>query len=115
MQISRYDAARLGFTMTNDGGVVPNPYQIIYQLPPKLPDKPADDEIIYSPSTEQMILLFKQHEEAARKHDEIRREIAVLLLQDRYISVKKLAEELGVSRPTLYVWERELYADNDTE
>lgn len=59
------------------------------------------------PEVEDLIDAYQHWQAIEDDAATMRKEIALRLMEYRFISISKLAEELGISRPTLYAWQKE--------
>ena len=69
----------------------------------------------YNPDTDRLIEAYRFWQAIEDDAVATKKEIVARLMEYRYIKLAALAEELGISRPTLYAWQREVEAANDPD
>lgn len=114
MRISEEEAQRWGCTKLG----IMSPFEITtdtmrtrpLSAPPPVGDATTSGYNT-DPPIEQLIAIYKWHEAAEQEHNRVRKEVALRLMENRFISLKKLAQELSISRPTLYAWQQEHLPD----
>lgn len=65
------------------------------------------EDLELEPEVEDLIEAYQHWQTIENDAALMRKEIALRLMEYRFISISKLAEELGISRPTLYAWQKE--------
>ena len=109
MYISEQEARRWRLLAPGPVGmerVFAPPLRLIPKSVEPLQQTPAE-ELDIEPSPDTLIEAFQKWRQVKDEVTAIEKEIALRLMEYRYISIKKLAEELGISRPTLYAWQSE--------
>lgn len=91
----RYDPQRAGLVMIAEEIARRRNTEI------KTPDLKLD------PDVEELVSQYNYWHAIETDAVNMKKEIAIRLMEYRFISITKLAEELRISRPTLYAWKEE--------